>query len=134
MNWNFYCDESGNTGTDWLNNDQPFFVYGGWLVQDQNKEIVRSRLSEITATLQGNEIKSKNVFKSRRGLNVFFDIFNAMQQNLAFPVFVISDKKFMVAAKIVETFFDSEYNKSLREDITSSNELKKALAIVISEN
>lgn len=25
-----FFDESGNTGTNWTNKEQPYFVYGGW--------------------------------------------------------------------------------------------------------
>lgn len=27
-----FVDESGNSGTDWINNSSPFCVQGGWLV------------------------------------------------------------------------------------------------------
>jgi len=47
MNATFFVDESGNTGTDWLNKDQPFFVYGGWLIPNENIDNVNIYLSEF---------------------------------------------------------------------------------------
>ena len=33
-----FFDESGNTGTNWLDVSQPFFVYGGWIIAEEEEE------------------------------------------------------------------------------------------------
>lgn len=131
----FYIDESGNTGTDWLNNEQPYFVYGGWLIMNKNKREVEKYLKSILSKQQGPELKSKNIFKKKNGTKIFFEIFNTMVQKFyAIPFFGITEKRFMVAAKIVETFFDCEYNPAVNTYLTHPVELKKALASCIYTN
>jgi hypothetical protein len=128
----FYIDESGNTGTDWLNNEQPYFVYGGWLLMNKNKIQAEKYLNNILSKQQGLELKSKNILKKKDGIKLFLEIFNTMiNEYNAIPFFGITEKKFMVAAKIVETFFDCEYNPTINTYLTNPVELKRALASCI---
>jgi hypothetical protein len=131
----FYIDESGNTGTDWLNNQQPYFVYGGWLLKSHYKNDMEKYLKYIISNQQGSELKSKNLIKRKDGIKIFSEIFNkALEKFNAIPFFSITEKKFMVAAKIVETFFDSEYNPYVNQYLTNPVELKRALASCIVTN
>jgi len=129
MEATFFIDESGNTGTDWLNNDQPFFTYGGWLIPNQKREMVETFLYDYISMEQASELKSKYVFRRTGGLELFSNIYNRLIYEFsAVPFFKVVDKKFMVAAKMVETFFDCEYNPFVNAYLTHPVELKKALA------
>lgn len=122
-------DESGNTGTDWLNEDQPYFVYGGWFLYNDKTDKAHQYLKNILNNMQASELKSKNIFNNNKGYIIFKDIFEFMIDKIqAVPIFGIVDKKYMVAAKIVETFFDCAYNPSLNGYLTGPVELKSALA------
>lgn len=135
MKYSYYIDESGNTGTDWTNHAQPYFVYGGWLVPDENKEEAVEYLNGILASMQGPELKAKSFFKGKSGPYHFSNLFKKLVIDFGFyPFFGITDKRFMVAAKIVETFFDCDYNPYVNEYLTYPVELKKALAVSISQN
>lgn len=129
MDATFFIDESGNTGTDWLNADQPFFIYGGWLVPNENIENLNRYLTGFIDKEQCGELKSNKILKRNNGLKIFEEIFNSLLNEFsALPIFSIVDKEFMVAAKIVETFFDYDYNPNVNEYLTHPVELKKALA------
>lgn len=52
----------------------------------------------------------------------------------AIPVFGVADKRYMIAAKIIETFFDREYNPNVNGYLTFKSDLKKALADSVSSN
>ncbi|MDG5854385.1 DUF3800 domain-containing protein [Clostridium beijerinckii] len=135
MTYSFYIDESGNTGTDWINGEQPYFVYGGWLVCDAQADKLKQYLNNFLSTTQAKELKSKNLFKQKKGMLIFNNIFKEMcYKYRAFPIFCFADKKFMIAAKIVETFFDGAYNPKMNWYLTTPVELKKALAACISED
>jgi hypothetical protein len=135
MKASFYIDESGNTGTDWTNQTQPYFVYGGWFVPDEKKEEAVNYLNSILASMQGPELKAKSFFKGKSGTYHFSNLFNKLVIDFGLlPFFVVTDKRFMVAAKIVETFFDCEYNPNINGYLTLPVELKKALAVCISQN
>ena len=129
MDVTFFVDESGNTGTDWLNKDQPFFVYGGWLIPNENIDNVNIYLNEFIKKEQSGELKSNKILKRNDGLKIFDEIFNTLLYDFsALPVFAVVDKEFMVSAKIVETFFDYAYNPNVNTYLTHPVELKKALA------
>lgn len=135
MNLSYFIDESGNTGRDWLNKDQPFFIYGGWLVKNDRRQEIEDYLNNFLLNSQASELKSKNFFKTNDNYEKFYEFFNKMVYNLeCLPFFSIVDKKFMVAAKIVETFFDYDYNPSVNQYLTNPYEIKKALASCIVED
>lgn len=123
---NFYLDESGNTGTNWLDENQPYFVYGGWLLEDKTIDAGIQCISSAFDFYNGNELKSaKLIDKHLREVVLFFEEFIKLG---AIPVFVIADKKYMIAAKIVETFFDPMYNGGVNNIITYPSDFKKALS------
>lgn len=131
--YRIYFDESGNTGTNWLDEKQPYFVYGGWLIENCKLDSAIKCFHTAFSSSQATEIKSKNILKRQR--YIFYNWFNDMtNQARAIPVFIIADKHFMIAAKIVETFFDSEYNPNINPDFNWQVDLKKMLAEVINKN
>lgn len=129
MEYTLFIDESGNTGLNWLNKDQPFFIYGGWLIPNENIDKVNSCLNQFIKKEQSGELKSKNIFDRTNGDEIFIKIFKLMINEFsALPIFSIVEKEFMVAAKIVEIFFDCENNPNLNDYLTHPVKLKKALA------
>lgn len=128
-----FFDESGNTGTNWMDENQPYFVYGGWLVMDEKKEAAEKEIKRIFGGSSAKELKSSNVhFRKIREFKELIDVF--LFEIDAVPVFGVADKSYMVAAKIIETFFDHEYNPNINGYLTFPTELKKALADVVSTN
>lgn len=136
MKLELYIDEAGNTHTDWFNNEQPYFIYGGWLIDATRKYKIEQYINRLTIKKNNIELKS-NIFRNKKNYKEFVNIFNQMINVYhAVPFFNISNKKFLIAAKIIEYFFDSKYNKSLNNNILSSNiynttELKICLASYI---
>lgn len=126
-----YFDESGNTGTNYLDDRQPYFVYGGWLIEKEKSKEICERIEQIFCQSKAKELKAKNKLNYGKIKELFdmmiFD-FGAM------PVFGVADKKYMVAAKIIETFFDHMYNPNVNGYLTLKTELKKALADSVSLN
>jgi hypothetical protein len=132
MEYNYYIDESGNTGTDWFNFDQPYFVYGGWLIPKDKTNEVEKYLKGLLSKTQAPELKSKNFYKRKYAMSDFYDIyFKMINEYSALPVLGITNKKFMIAAKIVETFFDGVYNPFVNGYLSYPVEVKKALASCI---
>ncbi|WP_099204957.1 DUF3800 domain-containing protein [Scatolibacter rhodanostii] len=134
MKATFYCDESGSTGTNWLDAAQPFFVYGGWLIPDESRDAVLSGLADIFAKYPGKEIKSKRFFRMGKADEYFKRLFDLMLNTPAFPVFTVTDKAYIVAPKIIDTYFDPAYNPCLSNQFSWDTGLKKQLAEVIKTN
>lgn len=117
----FYLDECHNTGNDWLNDEQPYFTYGGWIISNDKLDIAESILSEFQNKHQG-ELKSKS-FVSHRGISKVIDLSEKLiNKSKARPYFMCLEKKYMIACKIVEIFFDHKINSSVNSYLTFPNE------------
>lgn len=135
MNYTFFIDESGNTGTNWLDSKQPFFSHGGWLVANKDIDNINSFLNKFISKQQCKELKSSNIFKRKNGLEIFFAIYEHLISNFdIIPIFSVHDKKYMISTEIVETFFDNLNNPYINPFSTFSANLRKALADFIYEN
>ena len=120
-----YLDESGNTGANFMDVNQPYFVYGGWLLEKDDAIDICGRIEEIFSYSKAQEIKSKKGLKYDKCKELFHMM---MYEFNAIPIFGVADKKYMIAAKIVETFFDHIYNPYVNGYLTYKSDLKKALA------
>lgn len=128
-----FFDESGNTGSNWLDNQQPFFVYGGWIVNEKYYDVASNILGQCFSESNADELKSGYIWRKKRQQLVGF-LNRMMDEAFAIPCFGVVDKRYMIAAKIVETFFDFEYNPYVNSYLTYKSDLKKALADSISDN
>ncbi|MCO5447799.1 DUF3800 domain-containing protein [Enterococcus faecalis] len=129
-------DESGNTGSNWLDPAQPFFIYGCWLIKDENRKEIEELVKEWkNGRQQTEEYKSNKLFKtnkSKKSLeNLLLEI---LDKNLADPFFYVMEKRFMIAAKIVETFFDPAYSNYFSNQLTWPLEIKRKIANIIVRN
>ncbi|MDR9744405.1 DUF3800 domain-containing protein [Paenibacillus taichungensis] len=117
----FFMDESFNTGNDWKEASQPYFTYGGWLVDEEKLQDVRSRVLEFANNYQG-ELKSKS-FVSFKGMKKVINLSNNLiEKEGAIPFFICYEKKYMLACAIVEIFFDHKTNKRVNGYLTFPNE------------
>jgi hypothetical protein len=124
-----YLDESGNTGKNLLDANQPFFTLGAVLIDDSNLSEVENRFSSIPVNLRDEqgEIKGNNI--------VYYDEVLALElvaeflpqcANMFF--FSVLEKKFMIAAQIVDNYFDYVYNDQTDVTWTYKNSKKIDLA------
>lgn len=125
-----YFDESGNTGTNYLDDRQPYFIYGGWLIEKNRATEISERIKHIFCNSKAKELKAKRGMKYDK----IKELFDMMLDSGAIPVFGVADKKYMIAAKAIETFFDYMYNPNVNGYLTRRSELKKALADSVSLN
>lgn len=117
----FYLDECHNTGNDWLNADQPYFTYGGWIISDDKIGVAESVIESFQNRHQG-ELKSKS-FVSHKGIKKVIELSKElMEKSDAIPYFVCFEKQYMIACKIVEIFFDKKNNHTVNGYLTFPNE------------
>ncbi|MBO3792762.1 DUF3800 domain-containing protein [Bacillus subtilis] len=123
-----FCDETGNSGSNYLDLNQPFFVIAGWIVPNKNLKNT-SYIEECTTSLGvSNELKSSKLIKRKKARQKFIDLFDSLCINLeCIPTFVFAEKKYCVAAKIIETLLDPAYNNEVDYSFTFDNLKKKEL-------
>lgn len=107
-----YCDEAGNTGSNYVDENQPIHVLAGWLVPDSAMSSFTAAGGPIAERQQGqDEIKGARLITSgpgRRRIGAFFDAVNASG---AHPVCVIVEKKYCACLKIIDTLLDPAHNE-----------------------
>jgi hypothetical protein len=130
-----YCDESGNTGSNYLDPQQPIYVLAGWWVRSDSErkaeDIIIAHLGLASGTEK--ETKGSRLVRRLRGQRTILTLFRELGALGCVPVFVLAEKRYCVAAKIVETFLDPYYNSLLRQEFTADARTKQDLADILYE-
>lgn len=126
----FYCDESGYTGANWADADQPLFVHGGWLIVNGARAGILDEVVTLRKrfSLAGEELKWTKVARRKDYSAIYRSFFETMLKHGALPFFFVMDKDYLLAAKTVETYFDPAYNHHFAPGFTGAFKEKKELA------
>lgn len=115
----FFCDEAGNSGSNYLDASQPFYVTGGWLVPNTLKDD-QNFINKIKQLLnKEGELHAKNIVRSPKGRFKLKEIIQTLMLDYGFlPFICLAEKKYAIAAKIIETLLDPMYNDLVDVGIT----------------
>ncbi len=128
-----YCDESGNSGPNYIDLPQPFYVLAGWLMPDDQLVDVNVAIDDFRRThfRQRDELKASAVLRNDATKRMCADLFRTLGQLHCVPMYLIAEKRFCVAGKIVETFLDPAYNSIVKSpftyDVISKQEIANTL-------
>jgi hypothetical protein len=133
MNYDVYCDESGNSGGNYLDPQQPFYVLAGWMIERGLKYRAENRISLFRKEHFPDklELKGAEILKSNKGQALGNILLTELGQANCTPFFIIAEKRYCVAAKMVEAFLDSEHNERVSPSFSWMNGLKKDIAQII---
>ena len=96
-----FCDESGYTGQDLLNREQPFFSYSSVLIEpEEAASLVQEARTKANV---GTELKGSRLLSSKPGRNVAEFIFSKLVDR---SITVVANKRFSLAGKLYEYIFD----------------------------
>ncbi|MEI2443880.1 SEC-C metal-binding domain-containing protein [Priestia megaterium] len=124
--YTIFCDESGNSGSNYLDLEQPFYIIAGWIVPDKNiNKISKIRDCAEALGVEG-ELHGTKLIKRKKAQNEFQKLFNILCNEIeCIPTFIIAEKKYCIAAKIIETILDPYYNDEVDNSYTYDNLKKK---------
>lgn len=104
-----YIDESGNTGPNYNDQNERYFILAGWLdTNDVSNDI--NFINQLKSIFQVNEGKSNNLVKSSSGREKMKQVLGLMFENNFKPFLAIANKKYCIAARIIEVLLDPCYN------------------------
>lgn len=126
-----FCDESGNSGSNYLDFDQPFYTIAGWIVPNEEINNTCSVLDCAKSLSVTGELHGSNIIRGKRGQKAIHDLFLKIGKIGCIPSFIIAEKKFCIAAKIIEVLLDPEYNKRVSKKFTYDKLAKKEIAEII---
>jgi hypothetical protein len=97
-----YCDESGFSGNNLLDQESTFFAYASVAVNhEEATEYVNNIIKKYK--LQGGELKGGNLLKSSKGKKVIPEILSTFKDRIKVGVY---HKKFNLACKFYEYIFE----------------------------
>lgn len=97
-----YFDESGFTGNNLLDPDQPVFVYAGVALDPADAFSLHSEVIS-RVRLQGEELKGMNLVQSAQGKEAISWLLSACKEN---ALITVSNKNFALAGKFYEYVFE----------------------------
>lgn len=126
-----YVDESGNSGADLHDPNQPVFGYAAvWIAPE-----AEARLDAFISGLRGQfrlqgdgELKGKTLLDSVRGRQAVRALLDMLRTERIPLAVTIVHKRFMAAAVIVEDCTDPVYNDHFTNEWTWNTKLKEPLA------
>ncbi|MDU8964588.1 DUF3800 domain-containing protein [Clostridium tertium] len=105
-------DESGNTGPNYLDKNEQYFILAGWL--DVNNEMQKAENVEFLTDLLGKkEGKSYNLVNSVNGKERMLSVLTFMKEKKCVPIIAIANKKYCIPMRIVEVLLDPVYNDKI---------------------
>ncbi len=107
-----FIDESGNTGDDLLNLDQPIFALVGVGVDAKAERKVKSAIVNLRkkyCIAKGQELKGQRLLRGRKKW-LIKDLADAIFQSDGMVFLVLVEKRFNVCSFIVDDLFDPAYN------------------------
>lgn len=110
---NTYVDEAGQTGFNiWDCHTQPFFVIAGVTIEEGSSDIAAYVRNIFQTHKQPNqaEFKTNDWLKRPGRRHCILNMYRYISEYAVDVSVVVIEKKFMIAALIVNKFFDGAYN------------------------
>lgn len=97
-----FCDETGFTGANLLDGDQPYFVYSSVNIEE---ELACQYLADLRKKIgyQASEFKAKNALSYNKGRKELLILLEKISPNIKF---VFANKKYALACKFFEYIFE----------------------------
>lgn len=128
--YTLFLDEAGNTGSRYLDDDQPFLVLAGWIIEDSKIKKLSKSIEELERDHSSttHELKGKNLIKHATGQRFILKIIKTISSYGGLPFLFLVEKRYMVCAKIVETYFDPAFNHKINTSDQYDLEKRQDLA------
>jgi len=128
-----YCDESGNTGANYIDQQQPLYVLAGWWIHRDNEKDVSDLFQELILNRMNatTEIKGASLVKTNEGQESILEFIREIGQAHCVPLYVVAEKRYCVSAKIIETLLDPVYNPLSSYDFWEDIEIKQDTADIV---
>lgn len=126
--WTVFCDETGNSGGNYMDQAQPFYLVGGFMVPG-DEETYTEAIEQCARSLRiEGELHGTHLLGRRGALKTINKLFGNLADQGCVPTFAFAEKKFSVAARVIETLLDPLFNDLVGNSFTYDNNLKRDLA------
>lgn len=126
-----FCDEAGNTGANYLDADQPFYVLAGWVVPAALETLWVARLDKIAAQWDSPELHANKLWKRERGKKLLLGVIEVGLEVGCCPVLSVADKRACLALRLIDALLDPVTNPAASWLPFQQNQQRKATAKTI---
>jgi hypothetical protein len=126
-----YVDESGHAGINYLDARQPFHVAAGVFVSDIARDEIRDLVRSHAAPRA--ELKGSKLLQSAPGRQAAVALLRAVYAAGATPFFVVMDRRFSIAGKIVDVFLDPFHQDAVAWLPTAALKERRRITEMLSE-
>ena len=125
-----YCDESGNTGANLLDPNQPLLLVGGWLVNDGFIEVAEQVVREYIKILKprDKELHGVRLLRSEVGTRGMLNLMHDLYKLYCAPICQIVEKRFLLVGHVFEIFMNPRLNPNIPYSFEDMWESKRELA------
>lgn len=123
-----FCDETGNTGSHFIDKNQPLYGEGGWFVSKQDAQRASQKVIELEkrAGFGSSEKKGSELIRLPEGQAFVYEVCKVLGQTRCIPFVYVVEKRYFVCSKLVETFFDPLYNSAIPTSDTWNPEKRQS--------
>ena len=129
MEYTFFVDESGHAGINYLDNRQPDHVAAGILISKESEAELRNVLAS-----DSGEFKGRALLTSSPGRRRAIETLLSAQKLDARWFWVLMDREFSIAGKIVDVFLDPRHNSTARWLPPTAFAARKEIAADLAKN
>ncbi|HTE92196.1 MAG TPA: DUF3800 domain-containing protein [Bradyrhizobium sp.] len=131
-----FCDETGSTGSRFLDPQQPVFAEGGWFIAHAHKSAAMDAIVNIEKSygFGATEPKGADLVKKPKGQALIREVCEKMGEVGGVPYIYVAEKRYAVCSKIVETLLDPLYNPAIPNSDTWDPEKRQTEAQFFYEN
>lgn len=141
---NYYLDESGNTGSNLLDTNQPYFVYGGWIMDDNYREKIDKYISSLGFKADELHYKKMSIRLAQKANDLSLKIakdanefLQSKTKDLVLPFLIVAYKKTVLCEQLQYAIFDSYYApdefKPFIDMLSFNQDLRVILSTLIKE-
>jgi len=105
-----FIDEAGNTGTNFLDPQQRWYVLSAIAVRRKDLKTARSRLKAVVTASGASEAKGSALLKTPGGRKWVYELMRATGGSGCVPFFVLLEKRFNLAARFDQVVSDPKGN------------------------
>jgi hypothetical protein len=109
-----FCDESGNTGINIIDPQQPILVVGGWIVPVTRLNEANKLVKKVN--IYSNELHGIDLLKGINGQKLIKTLIHELCKLNCFPVSVIAEKRYILSGTLLDTFLDPGSNPKSPRD------------------
>ncbi len=125
-----FADEAGNSGTNFLDDQQRWYVLAGIALESGRVEAARARVDRLRCDVACAELKGRRLLANRRSREHVRELFRIVGEH-GVPFFAVLEKRFNLAGRFDQIISDPHANPRMTWPEHLDREARRAAAAAV---